>query len=268
MVRLFRSPSHPTFPIFIGKDKHENEILLQNAHPNDVWFHVDDLSSAHVYVRIPLDSVWRAFLKKKFPLSEGVPPAGGITKITEEEYLSEDLLPVSLVEELSTLTKANSIQGSKLSEVNIVWTPVGNLLKEQQTMDTGTVGFVDEKRAWKIRNCGRHREILRALEKSEAKTDSAYVEPPSYSSANLVKDWTLVRELEERTQNEIRWRKSLVLARKEREKKAAKTAAVEKEKRSYSNLHLNTEYMAETNDRGGEYGGTIEECRELEDDFM
>lgn len=39
--------------IYMGKDKHENEHLIKYGWPEDVWFHVDDLSSAHVYLRLP-----------------------------------------------------------------------------------------------------------------------------------------------------------------------------------------------------------------------
>jgi hypothetical protein len=38
--------------IYMGKDKMENEKLLKYGWPEDVWFHVDDLSSAHVYLRM------------------------------------------------------------------------------------------------------------------------------------------------------------------------------------------------------------------------
>lgn len=31
----------------MGKDKYENEDLIKYGHPEDCWFHVDDLSSAH-----------------------------------------------------------------------------------------------------------------------------------------------------------------------------------------------------------------------------
>ena len=35
----------------MGKDKYENEELIKYAWPDlDVWFHVADLSSAHVYL--------------------------------------------------------------------------------------------------------------------------------------------------------------------------------------------------------------------------
>lgn len=35
----------------MGRDKYENEDLIKYGLPEDVWFHVDDLSSAHVYMR-------------------------------------------------------------------------------------------------------------------------------------------------------------------------------------------------------------------------
>ena len=38
--------------IYMGKDKFENEDLLKYGFPEDVWFHVDNLSSAHVYLRL------------------------------------------------------------------------------------------------------------------------------------------------------------------------------------------------------------------------
>ncbi|KUF99251.1 hypothetical protein AM588_10011306 [Phytophthora nicotianae] len=38
----------------MGKDKFENEDLIRYGFMEDIWFHVDDLSSAHVYLRLPL----------------------------------------------------------------------------------------------------------------------------------------------------------------------------------------------------------------------
>jgi predicted ribosome quality control (RQC) complex YloA/Tae2 family protein len=43
----------PPMVIYMGADKYENEELLKWGFPEDVWFHVDDLSSAHVYLRPP-----------------------------------------------------------------------------------------------------------------------------------------------------------------------------------------------------------------------
>lgn len=39
--------------MYMGRDKYENEDLIKYGFPEDVWFHVDNLSSAHVYLRLP-----------------------------------------------------------------------------------------------------------------------------------------------------------------------------------------------------------------------
>lgn len=70
-------------------------------------FHVDDLSSAHVYLRLPQNA-----------------------SVTE--------IPERTLKDCVQLTKANSIQGSKNPAVNIVYTPWGNLRKTQG-MDVGQV---------------------------------------------------------------------------------------------------------------------------------
>lgn len=36
----------------MGADKHENDKLIRWGWPEDVWFHVDKMSSAHVYLRL------------------------------------------------------------------------------------------------------------------------------------------------------------------------------------------------------------------------
>lgn len=81
---LFYTCSHPAYTVYMGVDKFENEKLLANGFPEDLWFHVDQHSSAHVYLRIPLDK-WRELLKVKFP-PQGVPPKGGLATLTEEDY--------------------------------------------------------------------------------------------------------------------------------------------------------------------------------------
>jgi hypothetical protein len=67
--------------------------------PEDVWFHVDALSSAHVYVRLP--------------------PGQGI----------EDI-PPDVVRDCSQLCKENSIEGCKKASVTIIYTPWSNLRKD------------------------------------------------------------------------------------------------------------------------------------------
>ena len=52
------------YTIYMGRDKYENEELIKYGWPEDLWFHVDKMSSAHVYLRLPpgdtIDDVRRA----------------------------------------------------------------------------------------------------------------------------------------------------------------------------------------------------------------
>ncbi|XP_059782825.1 coiled-coil domain-containing protein 25 isoform X3 [Balaenoptera ricei] len=54
MVFYFTSSSvnSSAYTIYMGKDKYENEDLIKYGWPEDIWFHVDKLSSAHVYLRL------------------------------------------------------------------------------------------------------------------------------------------------------------------------------------------------------------------------
>ncbi|XP_039018419.1 coiled-coil domain-containing protein 25-like isoform X2 [Hibiscus syriacus] len=53
MVFYFKArPEVGDYTIFMGLDKYENEELIKYGLPEDIWFHVDKMSSAHVYVRL------------------------------------------------------------------------------------------------------------------------------------------------------------------------------------------------------------------------
>lgn len=79
MVYYFKSTgsdgsfeSHPRL-LYMGKDKMENEDLIKYGLDDDVWFHVDNLSSAHVYLRLELgesfDSIPEQFITGMLPLT-------------------------------------------------------------------------------------------------------------------------------------------------------------------------------------------------------
>ena len=101
--------SDPRYIIYMGRDKYENESLIAYGWPEDLWFHVDKHSSAHVYLRLP----------------------------PEVDFNS---VPAELVNECAQLTKLNSIEGCKVNNVTIVYTMWSNLRKTGD-MATGQVGF-------------------------------------------------------------------------------------------------------------------------------
>jgi predicted ribosome quality control (RQC) complex YloA/Tae2 family protein len=109
MVLYFTSTAVPSCQVFMGADKFENEELIKFGWELDVWFHADKLSSAHVYLRMTEGMKW-------------------------------DTLPDDLLNELAQLTKANSIQGNKLDNVTIIYTPWNNL-KKNQGMEVGQVNI-------------------------------------------------------------------------------------------------------------------------------
>jgi coiled-coil domain-containing protein 25 len=126
--------------LYMGKDKFENEDLIKYGHPEDMWFHVDNLSSAHVYARLPLRD-------------EGA------------KLPTLDDLPTQLIEECGQLVKWNSISGKKLPQVKVVMTPWSNL-KKTNGMAVGQVSFHNEKlrRVFAVQ---RQRDIVRRIIKTE-----------------------------------------------------------------------------------------------------
>eukprot|EP00035_Acanthoeca_spectabilis_P020035 m.430838 g.430838 ORF g.430838 m.430838 type:complete len:213 (-) comp17218_c0_seq1:1404-2042(-) len=127
----------PAF-IYMGKDKFENENLIKFGLPTDVWFHVDKLSSAHVYLRLSPGQSW------------------------------EDI-PEALLIDCCQLVKANSIEGCKKSNVRIVYTPWDNLKKTADMVD-GQVSFHNKQRVKKSLVEHRINEITNRLNKT--KTES------------------------------------------------------------------------------------------------
>ena len=127
--------SDPRYTIYMGRDKYENESLIAYGWPEDLWFHVDKLSSAHVYLRLPPD-------------------------------VGFDEVPPALVEECAQLTKLNSIEGCKLNNVPIVYTPWANL-KKTGDMATGQVGFHNRAAVRHTTIHSRNNEICNRLNKTK-----------------------------------------------------------------------------------------------------
>eukprot|EP00744_Colponema_vietnamica_P012173 GILI01017089.1.p1 GENE.GILI01017089.1~~GILI01017089.1.p1 ORF type:complete len:216 (-),score=58.62 GILI01017089.1:66-683(-) len=134
MVFYFTLSSDPSVICYMGRDKYENEFLIKFGWPEDFWFHVDNHSSAHVYVRLPKGKT--------------------IADLTD-----------AMVEECCQLTKANSIEGCKLNDVKVVYTPWSNL-KKTNGMDDGQVGFHSEKLRMYFTVAKKNTTILNKLEKT------------------------------------------------------------------------------------------------------
>jgi hypothetical protein len=130
----------PPMMIYMGNDKNENEELIKWGFPEDVWFHVDKLSSAHVYLRL-------------------------------ESGQNLDDIPSAVLDDCAQLVKANSIQGNKVNNLEVVYTMWANL-KKTASMDVGQVGFHSEKAVRKIRVEKRINEVINRLNKTKVIKDN------------------------------------------------------------------------------------------------
>uniref|UniRef100_A0A1A9V6F2 Coiled-coil domain-containing protein 25 n=1 Tax=Glossina austeni TaxID=7395 RepID=A0A1A9V6F2_GLOAU len=132
MVFYFKSNVvDPPALLYMGKDKYENEELIKWGWPEDVWFHVDNLSSAHVYLRL-------------------------------EKGQTIDNIPTSVLNDAAQLVKANSIQGNKLNNIDINYTMWQNL-KKTADMEPGQVAYHNEKAVKKMRVEKRSNDIVKRL---------------------------------------------------------------------------------------------------------
>lgn len=129
--------------IYMGKDKFENEHLIKWGWPEDIWFHVDKLSSAHVYLRL-----------KRGPARKQFRETGSL------DHLEEAL------QDCVQLVKANSIEGCKKAAVDIVYTEWENL-KKTGGMADGQVGFHDPKKVVTLRGIARDRELVNRINKTK-----------------------------------------------------------------------------------------------------
>ncbi|KAI8371405.1 uncharacterized protein BYT42DRAFT_580117 [Radiomyces spectabilis] len=136
MVLYFQSNvADPPVTIYMGKDKFENEDLIKYGFPEDVWFHVDKLSSAHVYVRLQPGQTWL-----------DIPPA--------------------VIEDCAQLVKANSIEGNKRNNITVIYTPWDNL-KKTPGMETGQVTFHNQKKVKRVYVEKRENAIVNRLNKTK-----------------------------------------------------------------------------------------------------
>jgi len=136
MVLFFKSAVvDPAVLIYMGRDKVENEDLIKYAWPQDIWFHVDKLSSAHVYLRMP-------------------------------EGMSWDAIPDNLLVDCAQLVKANSIEGNKKDNITVIYTPADNL-KKTGDMAVGQVSFHNDKRVKRVYVPKRENVIVNRLNKTK-----------------------------------------------------------------------------------------------------
>ncbi|KAL5229005.1 hypothetical protein ABZP36_017270 [Zizania latifolia] len=194
MVFYYKArPDAGDYTIYMGADKNENEELIKYGLPEDVWFHVDKVSSAHVYLR----------LKK----GECI-----------------DSICDGLLEDCAQLVKAHSIQGNKMNNVEVVYTPWSNLRKSQ-SMDVGQVDFHNPRMVRVVIVEKRVNEIINRLNKTrverrpdlQAEKDASNAAEKAERKMQLKEEKRRREEMErmvKERQAEIRSYKGLMVAEK------------------------------------------------------
>ena len=134
----------PPATLLMGTDKYENDHLISQASERFVFFHVDNLPSAHVYLQ----------------LEDG-------------EGLRD--LPHALLHDAAQLCKANSSQGNKLANVVVMYT-LGSNLHKARHMKAGEVGFFKEKDVHRILVTKRDDRVMNRLNLTKRKVVSARAE--------------------------------------------------------------------------------------------
>ncbi|XP_066134671.1 coiled-coil domain-containing protein 25 isoform X1 [Saccopteryx bilineata] len=176
----------------------EDEDLIKYGWPEDIWFHVDKLSSAHVYLRL------------------------------HKGETIEDI-PKEVLMDCAHLVKANSIQGCKMNNVNVVYTPWSNL-KKTADMDVGQIGFHRQRDVKIVTVEKKVNEILNRLEKTK-----------------MERFPDLAAEKECRDREERNEKKAQIQEMKRREKEEMKKKREMDELRSYSSL-MKAENMSSNQD--------------------
>ncbi|KAI5669329.1 hypothetical protein M9H77_19182 [Catharanthus roseus] len=215
MVFYFKArPDAGDYTIFMGLDKYENEELIKYGFPEDIWFHVDKMSSAHVYLR----------------LNKGQ---------------TIDNIPEGVLEDCAQLVKANSIQGNKVNNVDVVYTPWQNL-KKTPSMDVGQVGFHNSKMVRTVRVEKRINEIVNRLNRTKVeRTPDLKAEREAVNAAERAERKQQLRDKKRREE----------MDRLEKERQA--------ELRSYKNL-----MVADKMTSNKDIAAANKSLQELEEDFM
>ncbi|OAF69690.1 Coiled-coil domain-containing protein 25 [Intoshia linei] len=174
MVFYFKScpnNSKQEYNLYSGEDKFENDELIKYSWPNDVWFHVDNLSSAHVYYR-------------------------------GDGEIDPETLPPELIEDCAQLTKFNSIQGNKTPSVNIIYTLASNLHKTNN-MEPGEVNFKNRSKVYKINVSARNNGICRRLSKTKIVGSVDDFKKQHHENLIKIKQDRIRINMEETKKNEI-----------------------------------------------------------------
>ncbi|XP_075719911.1 coiled-coil domain-containing protein 25 [Rhinoderma darwinii] len=187
----------PAYTIYMGKDKYENEDLIKYGWPEDIWY-VDNYNNLLIFT----------FLYKGQTIDD---------------------IPKDVLTDCAQLVKSNSIQGCKMGNINVVYTPWANLRKTGD-MDVGQIGFHRQKDVKSIIVEKKFNEILNRLEKTK---DERFPD--------------LAQERESRDREERSEKKAQIQEMKKKEHEEVKKKKEMEELRNYTSL-MKSENMSTNQD--------------------
>jgi hypothetical protein len=246
--------------MYMGKDKFENELLIKYGWPEDVWFHVDDLSSAHVYLRMKpemiLDDIPAEALLDCCSLVKANSIVG--CKVGYMTFFLRDVKSFFLLlfEHITKLTDQKNVGfrlvlGNKQSSVYVVYTRWKNLKKTADMVD-GQVGFHRPDNVKRIQ-VEKNNTIVRQLEKSKIET----------SSDDLYEQQQ--HHLQQLQAQQKASYKQKQIAEKEAQRIAKQEAIAQKELKSYKHMLLEENMKSNQNVKSSVDTSAAEE---YEDDFF
>ncbi|CAB1342939.1 unnamed protein product [Coregonus sp. 'balchen'] len=140
------------------------------------WFHVDKLSSAHVYLRMP-------------------------------KGLTIEDIPKEVLIDCAQLVKNNSIQGCKMNNINVVYTPWANL--KTGDMDVGQIGFHRHKVVEIVAVEKKVNEIVNRLETKEERYPNLAAEKESRDGEERNEKKAQIQDLKNKENDDIKKKREL-----------------------------------------------------------
>ncbi|QLG72375.1 hypothetical protein HG535_0D00820 [Zygotorulaspora mrakii] len=193
MVYFYQSQpegSLRSYQVVTGKDKFENDLLIKWGYRElgYVWFHVDNYSSGHIYLKL----------------------------FADEKSIAD--VPQEVVNDCLQLCKSESIQGNKMSHCTILCTPWHNLRKSKD-FKPGEVSFKSLQRCQKLVCHGRDQKLLNRLAKTRVELFEDVEETLHRAKKTKDGDFFLnyIQVMKERLLEEEKERKRLKKLSKKRE---------------------------------------------------
>lgn len=59
---LFVSETDKEYRVVVGKDRYENSEMIKNSYPEDLWFHLENISGPHIILQSNGDVIHKRYL--------------------------------------------------------------------------------------------------------------------------------------------------------------------------------------------------------------